>query len=314
MKNCIFMVTAAALLMTACEKKDTGLTGYAEGDYVYISPTTSGILTRADKRDGDRYADGDSLFEIDATRLKADVTIGEETVRQTSETLADQEKGSRPEEIAVIKRQLESVIATRDNARAEANRMNKLLKSNTVSQSDADEQEAIALVAEARVRELEGRLAVAMLGGRPNALEALRAVVDAGTAQTTKALSYLAEAAPRAKGAGVVERVLYREGEFVPAGSPVMMLLPDGNRKVRFFVSQRDVATIKIGAPVEVMADGFAKPMTAKVSYVSTQAEYTPPVIYSVKNRDKLMFMVEARPDEYSEALRPGLPLTVRMK
>lgn len=112
-----------------------------------------------------------------------------------------------------------------------------------------------------------------------------------------------------------VHDTLFRKGEFVAVGSPVVSLLPPGNLKVRFFAPQEKLAQLKIGATVSVNVDGASKPFAATVNYISTQAEYTPPVIYSRETRANLVFMIEAKfsPADAAE-LRPGQPVDVESK
>jgi HlyD family secretion protein len=111
-----------------------------------------------------------------------------------------------------------------------------------------------------------------------------------------------------------VHDTLYRPGEYVAAESPVVELLPPTNIKVRFFVPQEDLAQVTIGGRVSVRCDGAAHPFDATVNYISTQAEYTPPVIYSRETRANLVFMIEARfsPADAAE-LRPGQPADVQL-
>ena len=112
-----------------------------------------------------------------------------------------------------------------------------------------------------------------------------------------------------------VQDTLYRQGEWVAAGNPVVVLLPPANIKVRFFVPETVLPKIKTGETVSVTFDGGAHPYSATVNYISTQAEFTPPVIYSRENRAKLVYMIEA---EFSPAdaaeLRPGQPVDVELK
>jgi HlyD family secretion protein len=111
-----------------------------------------------------------------------------------------------------------------------------------------------------------------------------------------------------------VHDTLYRQGEWVAAGNPVVVLLPPENLKVRFFVPQEMLPRIKTGEAVSVAFDGAAKNYSAAVNYISTQAEFTPPVIYSRENRAKLVFMIEAKfsPTDAAE-LRPGQPVDVNL-
>jgi HlyD family secretion protein len=118
------------------------------------------------------------------------------------------------------------------------------------------------------------------------------------------------QAAPES---GLVYDTLFRQGEWVAAGKPVVALLPPQNIKVRAFVPETRVGAIHYGDPVQVTLDGVDKPVIGKVSYISPRAEYTPPVIYSRESRQKLVFMVESVFDpQVSANLHPGQPVDVR--
>jgi len=111
---------------------------------------------------------------------------------------------------------------------------------------------------------------------------------------------------------GTIQEVYYRPGETVPAGRPVVALLPPGNLKVRFFAPEALLPEIKFGAVVDVSCDGCEKGLTAKVSFIARSAEFTPPVIYSLDERAKLVFLIEARPEQ-PEKFRVGQPVSVTL-
>ena len=111
---------------------------------------------------------------------------------------------------------------------------------------------------------------------------------------------------------GTIQQVYYRPGETVPAGRPVVALLPPQNLKLRFFAPEALLPEIKYGETVTVSCDGCAKGLTAKVSFIARSAEYTPPVIYSLDERAKLVYLIEARPDQ-PEKFRVGQPVTVTL-
>ena len=111
---------------------------------------------------------------------------------------------------------------------------------------------------------------------------------------------------------GTIQQVYYRPGETVPAGRPVVALLPPGNLKIRFFAAQAQLPEIKFGDTVTVSCDGCDKGLTAKVSFIARSAEYTPPVIYSQDERAKLVFLIEARPEQ-PEKFRVGQPVSVAL-
>jgi HlyD family secretion protein len=136
--------------------------------------------------------------------------------------------------------------------------------------------------------------------------------VTAARAQLAQAewrLDQMSQAAPQG---GIVVDTLYRPGEWIAAGAPVVSLLPPENVKVRFFVPEPRLGAIGIGDEVHIGCDACAAGLTATISYVSPDAEYTPPVIYSREMRAKLVYLVEARPRQPT-ALRPGQPVDVTL-
>ncbi len=112
--------------------------------------------------------------------------------------------------------------------------------------------------------------------------------------------------------AGSIQQIYFREGEMVPAQRPVLSIMPPGNMKIRFFVPEPDLPKLKIGQDVRVTCDNCADDLTAKIYFIATQAEYTPPVIYSLEERNKLVFLIQARPNK-PDSLRVGQPITVQL-
>jgi HlyD family secretion protein len=123
----------------------------------------------------------------------------------------------------------------------------------------------------------------------------------------------LARRTVRAPAAGSIEDTFFEAGEFVAAAQAVVSLLPDGGRKIRFYVPEPRILEFKPGTRVAISCDGCADGLEGEVTFVATQSEYTPPVIYSVGNREKLVFRVEAKPLSAAAELSIGLPVDVRL-
>jgi HlyD family secretion protein len=109
---------------------------------------------------------------------------------------------------------------------------------------------------------------------------------------------------------GVVQQIYFREGETVPAQRPVLSIMPPGNMKLRFYVPEADLPKLAIGDEVRVTCDNCAADLNAKIYFIATAAEYTPPVIYSLDERNKLVYLIQARPSK-PDALRVGQPISV---
>jgi HlyD family secretion protein len=166
----------------------------------------------------------------------------------------------------------------------------------------------------ARVEQSRAQLRSARQGGREDVQAAANAAVDAARASLAQAEWRLAQKTLAAPAAARVEDTLYRVGEWVAAGSPVVTLIEPAAVKLRFFVPETKVAQVAPGQRVRATCDGCAGPIEATVRFVAREAEFTPPVIYSRGSREKLVFMVEAWPAPADAAkLRPGLPVDVRL-
>ena len=163
------------------------------------------------------------------------------------------------------------------------------------------------------LRNLEGvpNLVLALFWRRPDEIEAARALVVQNQANVDQARKKLDDLMPVAPEDALVENTFFNVGEWVPAGSPVVSLLPDFRVKLRFFVPEEDVARARPGNEVSFTCDSCPSGLKATIIYVSPRAEYTPPVIYSQSARTKLVFLVEARPTKPAMPLQPGLPIVV---
>jgi HlyD family secretion protein len=228
--------------------------------------------------------------------------------------LADLGKGSRPSELAVLEAQVEQTRATAELARIDFERIEMLRRTNVVAESEYDRTRLSLERARRALDQLEAQLATARLGGRPDAINAAEAEVASAIAGKERADWNVEQKSQPAPRAALVYDTLYRPGEYVPAGKPVVSLLAPELLKARFFVPESDLSKLKAGDSVEVSISD-RPPLTGTISYVSPQPEYTPPVLYNRENRAKLVFMVEATfPSTDARDLHPGQPVDVALK
>jgi HlyD family secretion protein len=110
--------------------------------------------------------------------------------------------------------------------------------------------------------------------------------------------------------AGSIQQIYFREGEMVPERRPVLSIMPPGNMKIRFFVPETELPKLALGDQVRITCDNCSPDLTAKIYFIATTAEYTPPVIYSLEERNKLVYLIQARPAR-PDALRVGQPVSV---
>jgi HlyD family secretion protein len=182
---------------------------------------------------------------------------------------------------------------------------------------DADLQLADLQMQEATLKNAQAAYdrAVTLLktsAGTQKALEDAEAALRTAQARLNSSQTRLARRKVFSPVEGTIEQIYFRSGEMVAAGRPVLALLPPGNLKVRFFVSEAMLPQIRIDDVVNVHCDGCASGLTAKVSFIARNSEFTPPVIYSLEERSKLVFLIEARPEQ-PERLRVGQPVSVTL-
>jgi HlyD family secretion protein len=178
-------------------------------------------------------------------------------------------------------------------------------KPGSVAQLDIDQARASY---EGALRKRDA--ARAQLGSGSSAITAAEAQVRQARAGLTSAQRELDELSPAAPTAGRIEDIMFRPGESVNPNVPVVSIVPDGEVKLRFYVSQAVVTAYRPGRKVAFGCDGCAAGLTATVAFVASEPEYTPPIIYSLDARQKLVFLVEAIPSN-PRALLPGQPIDV---
>lgn len=290
-----------------------GFQGYAEGEYLRIAAPEAGWLTRLAVAKGERVAAGAPLFALDATRERAALAEARAMLAQARSELADRRLGARPAEIAAIEAQLAEAEATLRLATLGLDRQRELARSRVAAQAKLDEARAQAEQAEAQRDHIRAHLATARLPARPDRIEAAEAAVAAAAAEVEQAQWRLDQRSIASPRAGLVDDVVRRPGEWVPASGTVVSLLPEGATRVVFFVAEPRRAAFRLDDAVGVSCTGCPEGLTARVSRIATEAEYTPPVIYSREARAKLVWRMEARLPPAPGIPTPGQPVTVRL-
>ena len=176
---------------------------------------------------------------------------------------------------------------------------------------NADLEMARASLTNARQAFERAQTLLRTAAGTQKAVEDAEAALRTAEARVASAQTRLARRRVASPVTGAVQQIYYRPGEVVPAGRPVVSLLPPGNIKIRFFVPEAVLPKVALGDAVTIHCDGCRNDIPAKVTFISRSSEFTPPVIYSVDERSKLVFLIEAR-TETPDGLRVGQPVDVR--
>ena len=300
MKRALAVLAFATMLASCEDKPNTHWLGYVEGELALIGPPQAGWITSMNVARGAQVKPGDSLFTLDAAReiaardnatamIAAAKQQGDQATAQIAQARAQQaqidadiskteKELARQQELVRIggspRRDLETAQAAYDSARAQRNQ-------TVAQQSQAD---AARRQAESQARQAEATLATAEYNLSERTVHAL---VD-----------------------GQVQDIYFRQGEYANAGTPVVAVLPPANVFVRFFVPEPQVANLALGSQVHIACDGCVANLTGTITFIAAQSEFTPPVIYSVGNRERLVFKAEARVTS-GLPIRPGLPVEV---
>jgi HlyD family secretion protein len=278
-----------------------------------IGPTQQGLLTAVFVARGDEVAIGAPLFNQDEVDDQAATNQAAQILAQAEKQLANLQAGSKPTEIQQAEDNLADAQATLVRIQADLGRGEALLPKGDVTKQSVDQLQADYLSAQAKVSALQAALAQSRAPmGRDEEIEAQRKAVAGLRAALDMIEWRLGQRRVAAPAGGRIADVLARSGETMAAGAPVVSLLPPGNIFVRFFVPERELSMVHAGDPVTVACDGCPADLSATISFISPQAEYTPPLIYSQSSNAKLVFLVEARPPLNQAAkLNPGQPMEV---
>lgn len=295
-------IIAWLLLRGDGRSDEARFTGYVVSDNLYMASPIAGTVAWIGVKSGDRVRPGTPLFRIDPTNLAARVGEARAQVDESVARVAEQQ--------AALARARANLAA----AQADADRIATELTRLTAAQAEKPGSVARLEIDQARAAH---RAALKRRDAARTEMSAADAAIASAEAQTaeeragvTQATRQLEELSPTAPAAGWVEDVMYQPGEWVAANAPLVSIVPANEVKVRFYVPQGVVNAYRPGARVAIACDGCPSGLTATVDYVAPRPEFTPPVIFSLESRDKLVFMVEALPSR-PQALVPGQPIDV---
>lgn len=261
------------LLLAGCSQKPSDAwLGYGEADFALIGAPQPGWVTSLAVERGEVVHRGELLFTLDSTEQQASRDQAQATLDQAKASLAQEEANFKYTTTALA-------------------RQNGLARVNAGTADTRDQAENNARQSQARIAQL-------------------RAQIGQMEASLNSAAYTLSQRRVVSQTEGPVEDVYFRPGEYVPASTSVISVLPPANVYVRFFVPETDFAKVHLGEKVRITCDG-CKPMDATITFIASQEEYTPPVIFSVGNREKLVFKLEARAQD-GLSIHPGQPVDVR--
>lgn len=310
------LVLAAGVLVltTFTANEDSEFPGYMEADLVLVGSEQGGRIEALAVEEGESVKQGDPVFILESSEQEEAVAAAKARVTEAEARLADAKaEVQRPDEIKVLEAALAQAQAMREQANNNLDRARALFEKGWITKAQLDDAVAQHDRHEAAVAEAEKRITAARLPGRSDMIDAAAANAEAARHALAEAEKNLGKRKVFAPAGGTVEEVYFRPGEVVKVGQAVVALLPPRNLKVRFFVDEPDRARLRVDQRVALSCDGCPPDLHAKINFIAREAEFTPPVIFSREQRQKLVYLIEARPEGEAEALTAGQPVTVTL-
>jgi HlyD family secretion protein len=321
MKRMVMLIGGAVIaagivlvLMTFSANEDSEFPGYMEADLVLVGSEQAGRVGELSVEEGAFVKQGDPIFVLESEEQEASVAAARSRLQEAEARLADAKAElQRPDEIHVLEAALAQAQAMLQVATNNLERARSLFDKGWITKAQLDDAIAQHDRNQAAVAEAEKRITAGKLPGRSDMIAAAAANAEAARHALTEAEKNLGKRKVFAPANGTVEEVYFRPGEVVNAGQAVIALLPPRNLKVRFFVAEPVRAKLRVDQSIAITCDGCPSDLHAKISFIAREAEFTPPVIFSREQREKLVYLVEARPEGEASALTAGQPVTVTL-
>jgi len=295
-----------ASLFAGCAPDRPLAVGYVEGEFVHLAPIEVAQIDSVSVRRGEHVAAGAVIAGLEQDDAEQAVRQAEAQYGQAQAQLANLQLGKRPAEIAVLQAAVSSAQAAVEQAQLIYNRQSDLLRQGFSAQSQYDQAKTSLDQARAQVQQAIANLSVARLPARPDEIKAAQSAAAQAKAALDQARWRLSQRTLTAPAPGRIDDIIRNPGDIAGPSAPVVSMLPDGAIKLKLFVPEALLSSLSVGGELDIDCDGCASGQKAKVSYISPDPEFTPPVIYSLDRRQKLVYLVEARPEANAGALKPG--------
>ncbi len=306
----LFIILFLTVAFSCSQEEPQQYQGYVEGENIYLASPYAGILEKLVVQRGETVRQGQLLFSLDPNPQFLLLQQDEATLLEAQKVLKDLIQPRRSSEISAIRAQIEQVDAQVKLASIRVDRMRELFTRQAVSKDTLDAALAFFQEQKKIKEQYQSNLELAQLGSRVEQIKAQQARVEAFRAKLSERRWQLNQKTIRAPAAGIIFDTYYKSGEFVANQQAVLSLLTPDNVRLEFFVPAKVLANLNIGQNIAFNCEGCLQNSKATISYISPEAEYLPPLVYSRENSEKLVFRIQARLSE-PEKFKPGQPLTV---
>lgn len=305
------LILSLIIAISSCNRpQHPQFEGYIEGESIFLASPFYGVLDKLSVQRGQQVHKGQLLFSLDPNPQQITIAQAQADLEQAKNTLADLKKPRRSPEIAAIEAQIEQTNAQITLAQIRVSRYQKLFAKQATDKDTLDAALANLQQQQDLKLQYESNLELAKMGNREDQIKAQQNLIDSLTARLNQAKWDLSQKTIFAPANGVVFDTYYRAGEFVAAQQSVLSVLTPENIQIEFFVPLKFLAQIKTGQKITFDCDGCQTNNEAVISYVSPDAEYLPPLVYSRDNDSKLVFRIKAHILNPT-LFKPGQPVMV---
>lgn len=312
-KSVFITIVLTGLLISCGQSAEHDYQGYVEGENIYLASPNSGLLTQLAVERGQVVHKGQLLFKLDAYPQQDLITQYEQDLQQAKNLLQDLKNPRRTPEVDAIKAQIAQTDAQLRLAQIRVDRNQKLYSKQATDKDHLDEAMAIYEQQLKLKEQYQANLTLAQLGSREEQINAQQAQIQSLQARLHTAKWELAQKTLYAPAQGLIFDTFFRENEFVGAQQPVLALLTPANVHIEFFVPVEELASLSLGKPIRFTCSGCEHEGKAWINYISPEAEYLPPLVYSRENNSKLVFRIQARINDFNR-FKPGQPVVVRLQ
>lgn len=300
------------MVLSACQQNQNQFQGYIEGYFRYLASNSPGFLSALLVQRGTPVKAGQVLFVLDNKPEVFQVTESQQKFQQAQAQLADVQKGQRPTILQGIEQQINQAQAELAFAQKTFERYQILIQKESISKQQFDQARSDYERTSARLKELLANLNEAKLGSRVDVIKSAEAAKNAASTEIDINAWYLEKKSIASPADGTVFDTFYRQGEYIQSGRPVVSLLVPNDNRVIFYVAEPMLSRIKLGDQVRVTCDGCKQSYYAIITFISSQAEFTPPIIFSETERRKFVYRVEAKfSPQNAKEVNPGQPVDV---
>lgn len=285
------------------------VSGNVEVNDVEVSFRIPGWVEARPASEGETIKAGGLVARLETSELTQEVALREAEVRAYTAELAALQAGSRPQEIAVAKAAVRLAQAEVERLAAEFERQRELFERKAASQVIYERAKAEYEVGQSKLQEAQERLKLAEEGPRQEDIARAQARLDQNKQSLAIAKTRLGYATLRSPISGIVLSENVEAGEYVVPGVPVVTI---GNLALvwlRAYVNETDLGRIKVSQPVCIRTDTFpGKAYVGKLSFIASQAEFTPKNVQTAEERVKLVYRVKIDIPNADLELKPGMP------